>query len=309
MCTKAADRTKSCAKTRGVASWCAINTRGRDSARRGRRMSSRPPSTSEVSLPAGSFIELGGQFQAQQSASRRILVLSAVAVCVVFGVLYTLPTECVDRASKSLPRCQRPSWEASRRCVAHGAKPLRPRDGRIHLARRHRRPQRAAPRFDLLVASIKRRRRSRPRCLLSGSLDRSRPRADDGADDRARVGAAGAGRRRARQGDALPRRRPSFWAGLATSTLAEFCSAPACSTSSPKRTPCGSHRRIASRSNSAPNNLAPRTAATHRPRRRLTPRRVGTSSLEQNLSQPGTRSCSTRELVPLARRRPAAPSA
>ena len=43
----------------------------------------------EVQLPPGYYVQLGGQFQAQQSASRRILLLSVVAVIVVIVVLYS----------------------------------------------------------------------------------------------------------------------------------------------------------------------------------------------------------------------------
>jgi CzcA family heavy metal efflux pump len=44
---------------------------------------------SRVQLPDGYFIAYGGQFEAQQSASRRILLLSLVALAVVFSVLYS----------------------------------------------------------------------------------------------------------------------------------------------------------------------------------------------------------------------------
>ena len=43
----------------------------------------------EVKLPSGYFVELGGQFEAQQQSTRTILWLSAVAVGVVFVVLYS----------------------------------------------------------------------------------------------------------------------------------------------------------------------------------------------------------------------------
>jgi Cu/Ag efflux pump CusA len=41
-----------------------------------------------VDLPDGYYVMLGGQFEAQQEATRRILWLSALAIVVVFGVLY-----------------------------------------------------------------------------------------------------------------------------------------------------------------------------------------------------------------------------
>ena len=63
-----------------------VNTRDRDLASAVQDIES--TINSEVDIPEGYFISLGGQFEAQQEATRRIVWLSIVAVAVVFMVLY-----------------------------------------------------------------------------------------------------------------------------------------------------------------------------------------------------------------------------
>lgn len=59
----------------------------------------------EVELPSGYFVTYGGQFEAQQAATTRILLLSIVALCGVFLVLYSVfpSTSVVSQILLSLP--------------------------------------------------------------------------------------------------------------------------------------------------------------------------------------------------------------
>lgn len=62
-----------------------VNTAGRDL---GGVVNDIENAINGVDLPDGYYVALGGQFEAQQEATRRILWLSALAIVVVFGVLY-----------------------------------------------------------------------------------------------------------------------------------------------------------------------------------------------------------------------------
>jgi len=64
-----------------------VNTLGRDLGGVVADIESRV--TSRVRLPEGYFVIYGGQFEAQKTASRRILLLSIVALIAVFVVLYS----------------------------------------------------------------------------------------------------------------------------------------------------------------------------------------------------------------------------
>ena len=63
-----------------------VNTRKRDIASAVQEIKS--AIDQDVELPTGYFVAMGGQFEAQQEATRRIVWLSAVAIAVVFMVLY-----------------------------------------------------------------------------------------------------------------------------------------------------------------------------------------------------------------------------
>ena len=91
----------------------------------------------ENALPTGYFVEYGGQFESQQSASRRMVVYFAGAIVGVFLVLYTMfrSTNLSLQVMVALPMAFIGS-------VA-GVVPDRPdahrgRHGRIHLAVRDR---------------------------------------------------------------------------------------------------------------------------------------------------------------------------
>lgn len=64
-----------------------VNTRGRDLA--GVVADIEEKLRDDLELPEGYFIKLGGQFEAQQQATTRILWLSVLAIVIVFGVLYS----------------------------------------------------------------------------------------------------------------------------------------------------------------------------------------------------------------------------
>ena len=63
-----------------------VNTRGADLESTVRRIRER---VDQIDLPAGYHVEYAGQFEAQQSASKRILILSGVSLLVVVFVLYS----------------------------------------------------------------------------------------------------------------------------------------------------------------------------------------------------------------------------
>lgn len=68
-----------------------VNARGRDLASIVQEI--KQHIDNDVELPEGYFVEMGGQFEAQQEATRRIMGLSLAAIVVVFAVLYaTFPS-------------------------------------------------------------------------------------------------------------------------------------------------------------------------------------------------------------------------
>ncbi|MEP3478570.1 MAG: efflux RND transporter permease subunit [Fuerstiella sp.] len=64
-----------------------VNTRGRDVG--GAVADIKARITERITLPEGYFVTYAGQFEAQQEANRRILLLSLVALVVIFVVLYS----------------------------------------------------------------------------------------------------------------------------------------------------------------------------------------------------------------------------
>lgn len=64
-----------------------VNTRGRDVG--GAVADIKARITERVTLPEGYFVTYAGQFEAQQEANRRILLLSLVALVVIFVVLFS----------------------------------------------------------------------------------------------------------------------------------------------------------------------------------------------------------------------------
>lgn len=79
-----------------------VNTRGADLETVVGKISER---LEGVELPQGYYVEMAGQFEAQQSATRRILVLSLVSLLVVFVVLYSAygSTSVVFQVLSTLP--------------------------------------------------------------------------------------------------------------------------------------------------------------------------------------------------------------
>jgi len=129
------------------------------------------------SLPAGYFVEYGGQFESERNASRIIGVLFSISMLGVLMVLYTM-FRSVNFAIQVMAAL--PMAPNSHRC----------RDGRLHFARWHRFAKRHSAAQPLLTPRSPRRRNLVERNAGSRRQRTLGPRVDDGANLGYRIGSA-----------------------------------------------------------------------------------------------------------------------
>ena len=166
-------------------------------------------------LSAGYFVEYGGQFEAQQEANLRLLVMGFVAVSGVFllllkclgswraavQVMVNIPLAAIG-AVLALLLTQWPTAEALQRRallamaarVDSGHQPVGRALGRLHHADRHRQSQRHHDDLALHPPDAVRGRAFRRKDDHSRQPRATGPRPDDRADGHDRAGAAGHGR-------------------------------------------------------------------------------------------------------------------
>ena len=109
--------------------------------RRCRRGHPGAASTSEVELPAGYFVEYGGQFENQQRAMKRLSIIVPIVIAAVLALLWM--SFGVD-ATRARHHPEHPAGAHRRRARAphHGGVSVGAGVGRVHRAVRHRRAER-----------------------------------------------------------------------------------------------------------------------------------------------------------------------
>ena len=125
-------RTRSAATTASGASCISANAQGA----RCRRSSRHPPRWLRRKLPEGYFVTLGGQFQAQEEASRLVGLLSIVSLVLMFVVLFSR-YKSVRLSALIMANIPLALVGAGDRPVGFGSAAVGGRVDRLHHARRH----------------------------------------------------------------------------------------------------------------------------------------------------------------------------
>ncbi len=180
----------------------------------------------QESLPTGYFIEYGGQFQSQQTASRMIAVLFLLSLAGMFLVLFTM-FRSVNFSLQVMAALPMAFIGAVAAILLTGQTLTIASHGGIDFPVRHRHAKRHPPAGSLFASGEIRGRNMVPTNDDSGGPGAAGPRADDRADGRHRAGASGDGRRLSRARKSSTQWPPSSSADWSAARCLEFLVRPA----------------------------------------------------------------------------------